>query len=487
MKEQDFDHIGRRLYDHEADPPKDGWDKIAGALETPKKPGTFSWLKKSLWIPLALLVPLALWLTFWEQAQNDPFRMASLFADSAKTQGSADDGLHVTQTELRGSAQTLSVHPQDVNIKPSPVGKAEDVQNHAPATLPQKTIHDTGRKPTRRLSAAVSADQKHELSSVAMKKQLETGEHNQADDAAITPPYQEGQRLGADGIKGEVVGHGAKTLHAMTPDVSVAQNMDKQAKAVTKAPLVEKHPVPDTTASAIQAEPTKEKKGRGDWRLNLSFTPQYLAKSVRPIANDEVLVTKIETDKGNFSDRIGLGFAIGAGRSVAKDLYVDAHLTFSQSRQTTFFSYSTGKVDTLLAVEQPDRSVRVIPVYQETDRETMSEYAYGGIKVVTTYYLLPISGGRLNLQVGAGINYLLSADIKERVAGRWVALDDSDLSRLNCALTIGAGYSIDLNRQWALMINPALTYHLRQVRNGQLPYRLNQRPFGVNIMLSRTL
>ena len=52
MKEESFDRIGKRLYDHEADPPKDGWDKIAGAIRPPKT-GMASWIKKKFWIPLA--------------------------------------------------------------------------------------------------------------------------------------------------------------------------------------------------------------------------------------------------------------------------------------------------------------------------------------------------------------------------------------------------------------------------------------------------
>jgi hypothetical protein len=35
MKEKDFEDIGKRLYDLEADPPKAGWKKIGTALNAP--------------------------------------------------------------------------------------------------------------------------------------------------------------------------------------------------------------------------------------------------------------------------------------------------------------------------------------------------------------------------------------------------------------------------------------------------------------------
>lgn len=402
MKAEDFDHIGKRLYEHEADPPKNGWDKIAGAINTPKTPGRISWLKKKLWIPLAVVLPIASWLILSE------------------------------------------------NITPN---------TPVPAWPP---------KPERRQELAEPP-------------------------VPACPPKPERRRELAEGPAPH---HSTSPKHIIPQDPSAGLNNNEEVMIQhTNTSLAEQQPsqaIDTTLFVAAKEQATEEEKDEEQtrlqgWRLSLSFTPQYLTRSVRPIDNDEVFVTNIQGDEGKFSDRIGVGFAIGAGKPVAKNVYLDAHLTFSQSKQNTLFSFSTGNVDTLIAVQQPDQSVRVVPVYEETDRETTSRYSYGGIRITATYYFLSTPRGRLNLLAGAGVNYLLSADVKEKIAGKWIALDNTDLSKINYTLTVGAGYTLDLSKQWALMINPALTYHLRQVKNGQLPYRLNQRPFGLNLMLSRSL
>ena len=459
MKEEDFDQIGTRLYDHQADPPKDGWDKIAGVINTPNAPGKISWLKKRFWIPLVVLVPIASW---WIIAES-------------KTQGASTTSVNFGDTLVAESAERPIMDLAEalpIPVSPPKLKRRPEVAEGQPADLSAESLKD--------------------MQDDRLLTNVQTVNDNPR---AVKEKDERAHVLNADSVNySEVIVEQTKPRNGL--QTIVPERADKETKQETKSLVLAKVEPSEASDTLVRSkaiaqrqneEHNQEETKQPAWRLNFSFTPQYVTRSVRPIADDEVFVTKIQGDKGTFIDRFGLGFAIGAGKAVSTDLYVDAHVAFSQSTQSTVFSSSNGKVDTLLAVQQPDQSVRVIPVYEETDRETMSRYSYGGLRIAATYYFLSTPRGRFNIQAGAGIHYLLSANVKEKVAGQWIALDNTDLSKTNYTLTVAAGYTLDLNTRWALMINPALTYHLKQVKNDQLPYRLNQRPFGLNIMLSRSL
>lgn len=398
MKEEDLYKIGNRLYNHESDPPSDGWKKIAGVIHTPRSPATFTWWTKRLWIPLILMVPVTWYVIAPDRDAKDPL---------------------ITEAVTHGAP----------GQQPGPREK------DAPAT-------DSG----------LTADESVEAH-LSMNDGIDTS------------------------LTSQLSGAGDHSIIMLATTDGLTQARDSTSL----------HAVVEKIEEEAPGEETKEETRRGVWRINLSFTPSYVARSVKPIADDEVFVTKFGKDDRNLAQRIGVGFAIGAGKAITKDLYVDAHLTFSQSKQNTFFSYSTGKIDTLVAVQQPDETIRLTPVYAEHHRGMKSQYTYGGLRIAATYYFLTKPHGRYNLLFAAGVNYLLSVDIQERVEGQWIDLPSKDLHKFNYALTVGTGYTLDIHEQWSLMINPVLTYNIRQVKNSDLPYRLNQRPFGLNIMLSRRL
>jgi hypothetical protein len=64
LKDNDLNEIGKRLYELEADPPKDGWNKIAGTIPEPAGTGVF--IKRHWWKGLFLMIPLAMYLAWPE-------------------------------------------------------------------------------------------------------------------------------------------------------------------------------------------------------------------------------------------------------------------------------------------------------------------------------------------------------------------------------------------------------------------------------------
>ena len=87
MKEQDFDEIGKRLYDLEAAPPNKGWNRIAVALNTLRG---VSWLRKNWWKPFVLIIPALLYFGYNEIYRTDP--TVALHADVTKFDGKAATG-----------------------------------------------------------------------------------------------------------------------------------------------------------------------------------------------------------------------------------------------------------------------------------------------------------------------------------------------------------------------------------------------------------
>jgi hypothetical protein len=241
---------------------------------------------------------------------------------------------------------------------------------------------------------------------------------------------------------------------------------------------------------SIQTETTEiipkaKKHTTGPWRVTALFTPLYITQTVTPDANDEVLITKAN-NTGN-RNRVGNELAIGVGKALTPRLSLDGQLTLIHTEQAIGFTYSSGLVDTLIAVLQPDNTVLVKPVYHLENREISSEFTYGGIRFGVTYYLKPTNRGRFNIAAAGGMNYMISSEIKENLNGNWISLSTDKPAKLNYSLLLGAGYNLKLTKGWEFMISPSMTYYTNSVRIESLPYNLNQRSFGIMFMLSKTL
>jgi hypothetical protein len=482
MNEQDFEKIGRRLYEQEAEPPRNGWKKIAAGIRSPKPAGKLAWLRKNFWIPLLVIFPVALYL-YPRQTSLEDLKLASSIAADTTSQ----------QTE-----------PQSPRLKTPDKADENNLNIQEPLGAPGE--EDTQRtekeksQPITRLTPARPADKIALSKSLALANETKSlnREHDN-DEGAVE--MNSGKKYVAENHDQELTaptrmnGHDARPLNAFSSLADKGSNETEGLPSALPSAKTEKEilitPQQDVVAEDSVSSGVMKKEeavtNGSHWRISASFTPYYTTRSVRPIATDEVFVTDIDNGDNKFADRISLGFAFGVGKAITQQFYIDAHLSFSQSKQNTFYSYSTGNVDTLLAVEQEDQSVRIIPVYQEIDGESKSKYTYGGIRLGATYYFLSTSGGRLNIAAAAGLSYLLSSTVKEKTDGQWITLSNEDLNKVNYSVIVGAGYNITFNKGWELMINPSLTYNLRQVKNNQLPYQLNQRPFGLNIMLSKAL
>ncbi len=435
MKENDFDDIGKRLYNQEAEPPQDGFSKIRAALVTPATP-TKTILIKNWWKPLVLLIPVVVYLTVNDTELNQTLASTSL-TNAVKAESSNQketEGTTITESTTAKTKQTINAPEQQEPIR-----------------LPNKQYAST------------------------------------TEQAEITP------------IENEIVEE-KKTVSIKTSQQSIPTEVKHETEGIKTPLIIALNPVAeqdsllnelaatDSLEKEMKTEETPEEKSKlsaPSWRLNASFAPQYITKNIKPVSDDEVFLTSAR--KNSDTENIGFTAAIGIGRSVTRNLYLDANLSYTQIKQAINLSYTTGKVDTMLAVQQADQTVVLKPVYAYTNREIANTFGYAGLRLTGTYYFWTGERSRFNLSASAGAHYLVSAQVKEKINGQWIELNPDNIEKLNYNLSVGAGYSIHFNKGWELQINPTLTYFMKNVKNEELPYSYNQQSVGLQIMALKKL
>ncbi|MFZ5973739.1 MAG: hypothetical protein ACOYXA_19330 [Bacteroidota bacterium] len=428
MKENDFQEIGKRLHHMEADPPQDGWKKIGAALRAEQPSAKAVWWRRHGWKPLLLFVPAAVYFIY------------------------PQPGIE---------SNTLAVEIAQSDSKPL---ENPGTEERTPVQSKERALEgrDT-RQPNADAGSVVPlADGGNGQSNKLNEERLATLNENEF------VPFDDSAK--EDGPKMDDV---QLALTEPAPDADSAHQV-----------LITPNTV-DIDSAELETIIPNEKRAHRPWRISAYVVPQYQARTVMPATADEVLVTDVS--KPDWRSQVRAGWALGVGKAVTPNLCLDMHLSYVSIQQDIYFGYATGKVDTLLAVLQADQTVQVTPVYEVNYREIRSRYNYAGLRLAATYYFWNTARSRWNLMAGVGTHYLVSASINEKVENRWQSLPEDNLNRANVSLTVGGGYNILFNRGWELMINPSLTYYLREARSQSLPYSMNQRSAGVTLMLSKTL
>lgn len=439
MKENDFDDIGKRLYNQEAEPPQDGFSKIRATLVTPASP-TKTILIKNWWKPLVLLIPVVVYLTVRDTGFNQAITSTSL-THAVKTEPSNQKEIEGTTITKSTTAEAKQINDVPAQAELVSLSRKEPVSIHEHAEIVPNENEIVEKK---------------ETASIEISEQtIQTEEERETE--AIQAPFIVALNPVADSIQQDsLIKEELTTVDSLEKEVKTEETPDEKSKSSTAA-----------------------------WRLSASFAPQYITKNIKPIANDEVFLASAK--KNSDTENIGFSAAIGIGRSVTPNLYIDANLSYTQIKQAVNLSYTTGKVDTMLAVQQADQTVVLKPVYAYTNREIANTFGYAGLRLTGTYYFWERGRSRFNFSASAGAHYLVSAQAKERINGQWIELNTDGMEKLNFNLSVGAGYSILFNKGWELQINPTLTYFMKNVKNENLPYSFNQQSIGLQLMLLKKL
>jgi hypothetical protein len=439
MKENDFDDIGKRLYNQEAEPPQDGFSKIRATLVTPASPAK-TILIKNWWKPLVVLIPVMVYVTVNNTELNPNMASTSLIS-AVKTESSNQketEGTTFTKSTIAETKQTNDVRKQSYQVtqskKQSLLSSAQSENN----SVENRIIEKKETAPIETSEQSIQPETKPETE-------------------LISSPF-------------------TIALKSVTENIQQDSLLKDELAAV------------DSLEKELETEKTSDEKSKVNhhtWRLSASFAPQYITKNIKPLADDEVFLARAR--KNSNTENIGFNAAVGIGRSITSKLYVDANLSYTQIKQGINLSYTTGKVDTLLAVQQADQTIVLKPVYQFTNREIANTFGYAGLRLTGTYYFWSRANSRFNFSASAGAHYLVSAQAKEKINGQWVELNPDSIDKLNYNVSVGAGYSMLFTKGWELQINPTLTYFVKNVKNEELPYSYNQQSVGLQVMLLKKL
>lgn len=487
MKEKDFEDIGKRLRDLDAEPPENGWNKIFASLKV-EPPANISWFKKH-WTKffLLLFLPAGIYLLAPDHPSNNTSsgeKEFAMTAPSEETDKSLPDVSNAIAIDRTGN--DYSKHKQQ---ELTPYTKQEPEKNSRQSSENDLTVGQS--EITKSLISnsngiAIRNDEQiTDLSTndndndaqkrpAAYSSETTVLENNvNSSEQAIEPP--------ASRDRMDEANYGDKPAPSAVPETETF-SQDKQTSANTDS-------ISDLSdvllSNEINANTSEEQNSLSKWRLTISFLPQYGNKTALPDTDDDVLVTGLKRKDDPL--KIDFGFAVGVGIALKENLYLDAQVTYTQIRQNTFLSYATGKVDTLLAVQQSDQSVRIVPVYQTDSREFSNKYSYIGLRFGATQYFWTNSKRRFNISAMMGTNYLASSTVKEKVTSNWTSINTRNLNKINYTATLGVGYNIYLQKGWELMINPSITYYLRSVKTAELPYNFRQQSYGLNLMLSKEI
>ncbi len=552
LNDKEFEEIGKRLYDLEDDPPRQGWEKIASDLrgDDPEKP-PFMWRNGWKFIPL-LLIPV---LTYWLWPEDTAVSSLLTSADSAVELSIAEDGETAADTPLASESATSmqgTNEPDDLHssaLNPGAMTTLEaDVESSRHSVTDKLTTPDVGKKPLDPLH--ITTDGKDEASVTSMVNQKEQSDErvvvfHDEDDAAtkVTAIVTKGGDITAKSSDAHQAddalplasadaasGTGAETSpdqDSVTETTSVnrvntavsqisdvanpgnllgRENSSRLEKTNSAAVMQPTLPASGDDDVVVESDSThigenersaegasteesrdEEKSALGPWRISLAVIPQFTDQSIRPVANDETLVTSVGGRKGKYPAYSGLGIALGAGKAVKKNLYIDAQLSYTRTSYDVSYTYATGKIDTLLAQVQGDGTVTMVPVYDVAAAAKRAVFTQGGLRVMTTYYFWSNPLRRFSLSAGADVNYLLSAKLTETATGIALPPDEYLRNRMNYSLFLAAGYNIILGKGWEVMISPTLNYHLKKIESGQQPFEFTKRSYGLNVVLLKSL
>ncbi len=324
MKEKDFDDIGKRLYDQEADPPKDGMKKIHSMLHGAEKSGKVISIGKNWWKALLLVAPLVMYWIYTELHVDQP-HLASSVKDSGLSEA-IDQTIkesQETETEIKGIQSTDGTNQSDLK---NSVGKELN-----PLTNSSKPYDNYFAQKT------ISSDYQESQIQREIHKNFST-DGNTLDGISIKDstalqtnidPVKDDEQQVFMASQDESNSIGKQDSSQQAGLIAVSENKPSKASSISSdsidqviAPEINSNKnLQDKSDTKVPNRDTTTRTQKTPWRINASFTPHYLTQPVQPDTNDEVLVTDINNT--NKSYRFGYGVGIGIGKEVTRDFYLD--------------------------------------------------------------------------------------------------------------------------------------------------------------------
>ena len=566
LTENNFEEIGKRLRDTEADPPVEGWNKIRRELH-PAGRTNGAFFKRHWWKGLLLLVPVITYFALTNirstpsekastvssaneatQQEDNPEVAADsqsentitldkserdLLSDKAESNATTSDQTRKSVTSERKVAANERKVELDKTVRnsreseeaelnaikesdPQNVGQEDKVRSRSEVVVSSENLTSkkmdsekeglgktpgeedpSGQLPGNAADLALVAEEKNDkaenevskkpFGNIAAKpddKQQRNNQKGNTQNVSQSPNDGVAGAINKDGIKEDEM---ASPVDGEKPDAAYAvapPHLSTSSDSVENEDITEmiQTPLSENATTEVKDE---EQKSYKPWRISAGIVPTYIYRPVRPVSTDEVLVTEFKNKKSKYPERIGIGFMVGGAKALNENLSIDASLSFNRISEQMSYSYATGAVDTLIAVQQPDGSVKVNPVYVVNSTEMKSKITFGNIRLGATYYFWQRARSRFNLSVFGGIDFVVASKVQEQRNGSWIESGSGNIDKMNYNLGLSGGYNMNLSRGWELTINPMLTYYPLKNNQKEQLFSFDQRSYGLNIMLSK--
>jgi hypothetical protein len=190
---------------------------------------------------------------------------------------------------------------------------------------------------------------------------------------------------------------------------------------------------------------------------------------------------------------MGYELGLNVSKEVSRHLYLETSLAFVQLKENLSYSFTTGKVDTLIRqVSSDGQQINITAVYETGKRQLISSYAYGGWRIGATYYFWQNERRRFNIMVNSGVNLLVKGQTREIINGQesrtaYFPSKENILEQTNYNLLMGAGYSMNMLQKYELMLMPTLNYFLGSTFKNREPFGLRPYSLGLHVQLKRRL
>ncbi|MFD2515563.1 hypothetical protein ACFSRY_16945 [Pontibacter locisalis] len=457
LTDKEQEEIRRKLLGLEEAPPADGWSKISAQVQ-PKRPPQWKW-----WVvSAALLLLLATTGIYYLEKEKTG-------ADLSGTGDSTEPLEVATSVENTGSDKESKLGFSISSSKKSEAGIA--LPNPHKTTRSSEPTDRIEKK--RQISEATPGTGRVEAY-IPVQKQPQNSEfENKTIVVATAEVIDENENDIIDKMPG------VKPVVVTSEEFVLLASLDSVKLNVGAAQM--------TTRAEADTSTSGKKK---EWFIGSTFASRYAFRSFTPTGADEIYITNLNTRNQLDPERLGFEFGVNIGKSLKPNLFLETHLSLVQLQENVSYSFTTGKVDTLLKSVSSDGKVLVKPVLSESERQLKSSFTYGGMRMGVTYYFLQRAQSRLNLTVAGGVNVLLKGRTKEYVDGELAQTivfptEQNPLEQTNYNLLLGLGYNVAVLDKYELMLMPNLNYFLASTYQKREPFGLKPYSFGLSMQFSR--
>ncbi|PRY12423.1 hypothetical protein CLV24_108167 [Pontibacter ummariensis] len=285
-----------------------------------------------------------------------------------------------------------------------------------------------------------------------------------------------------------------KTRDTETPAVektgaevaAVAPAKEKKTKA---AAIPEKAVVEEKQQSKATPQ-KKQEHSRNEWTAGVYFAPRYAFRKFVPNASDDILITKVSSANQLDPERMGFEFGANYSRVLSPGLFAEGGLSWMQLKENVTYTLTTGEIDTFNVSQTGGRQIVIESKLRTEERQLVSSYAYGGLRLGATYYFMERGNSRLNITVAGGANLLIKGRTKQYSNGVWTETVEfpsveNILEQSNYNLQFGMGYNVSVLENYEVTLMPTINYFLGSTYKEREPLGLKPYSLGLNLQLKR--